>query len=112
MQIIRRTIIPGLLILVLFLFTEACSCNCGNNSGEGNTLKGYIVAIGNDPFSKLAVRTEDDKTYVLQLSKELKEELSKKQGYYYYIQYGDIREEAGISTVVVEKAIPIKQSEK
>lgn len=112
MQIIRRTVIPVILVIVLFVLTEACSCNCGQSSDEGNTLKGYITVIGNEPFTKLALRTDDDKTYTLQVSKELKDELWKKQGSYYYIRYGDIREEAGFSTVVVEKAIPIKKSEK
>jgi len=79
----------------------ACSCNCGKNSEEENTLVGYITVIGNEPFTKLAVRTDEDKTYVLQASKELVLELMKNQGSYYYIKYGELRKEGDHSILVV-----------
>ena len=101
-------IFPFLLLIISF---SAC-CNCGKNLDEGNTLKGFITVIGNEPFTKLAIRTDDNKTYVLQVSKELKDELWKKQGNYYYVKYSDLREEEGVSTIVVEKVIPINKKEK
>lgn len=96
-------IFPFFLLIISF---SAC-CNCGKNLDADNSVKGYITIIGNEPFTKLAIRTDDNKTYVLQVSKELKDELWKKQGNYYNIKYGDLREEEGISTLVVEKVIPI-----
>lgn len=101
-------IFPCLLLIISF---SAC-CNCGNNLDENNTVKGFITVIGNEPFTKLAIRTDDNKTYVLQVSKELKDELWKKQGNYYYIKYGDLREEEGVSTLVVEKVIPLNKESK
>lgn len=99
------------LLLFILLSFNAC-CNCGKNIDEENTLKGTITVIGNEPFTKLALRTDDNKIYVLQVSNELKDELWKKQGSFYYIKYGDIREVEGISTLVVEKVIPIVKEEK
>lgn len=104
-------------LIFLFIFAVIITsfyscCNCGNNADSNNAIKGYIVVIGNEPFTKLAIRTDDNKTYVLQVSKELKDELWKKQGNYYYIKYGDLREEEGVSTLVVEKIIPIINEEK
>ncbi len=90
---------------------SAC-CNCGKNLDENYTVKGIITVIGNEPFTKLAVRTDDNKIYVLQISKELKDELWKKQGNYYYVKFSDLREEEGVSTLVVEKVIPINKEEK
>jgi hypothetical protein len=100
-------ILPSLLLMISF---SAC-CNCGKNLDENNTVKGFITIIGNEPFTKLAIRTDENKTYILQVSKELKDELWKKQGSYYYIKYGDVKEVEGISTLVVEKVIPIIKKE-
>ena len=112
MKISRLILMTILLIFVGSILFPACSCSCGNNSDGNNTLKGYITVIGNEPFTKLALRTDDDKTYILQVSKELRDELWKKQGSYYYIKYGDLREETGNSTIVVEKVVPLTKSEK
>jgi len=107
-----RIILPLFLIVAAFTLHTACSCNCGKTDDTENTIKGYITIVGNEPFTKLAIRTDDNKTYVLQVSKELKNELLKRQGNYYYIKYGDLREENGISTIVVEKIIPLNNETK
>ena len=101
-------ILPSLLLMISF----SMCCNCGKNLDETNTVKGFITVIGNEPFTRLAIRADDNKTYILQVSKELKDELWKKQGSYYYIKYGDIKEVEGVSTLVVEKVIPIIKEEK
>ena len=101
-----------ILPLVLLMISLGACCNCGKNLDETNTVKGFITVIGNEPFTWLAIRTDDNKTYILQVSKELKDELWKKQGSYYYIKYRDIKEVEGVSTLVVEKVIPIIKEEK
>jgi hypothetical protein len=108
MRIKYLIVISFFLIIVVSVFISACSCNCGKE----NFVQGYITVIGHEPFTKLAVRTDDDKTFVLQLSKELNDELWKKQGSFYYIVYGDLREQEGVSTILVEKVIPITKNEK
>ncbi|NJD21156.1 MAG: hypothetical protein FIA82_00580 [Melioribacter sp.] len=100
------------ILFVLFMISFSACCNCGTNLNDSNTVKGFITVIGNEPFTKLAIRTVDNKIYVLQVSNEIKEELWKKQGSYYYVKFGDSREVEGVSTLVVEKVIPIIKEEK
>lgn len=105
----RKVLVVSILIFAA-LFSTGCSCGCGNT--EKNTVKGFITVIGNEPFTKLTVKTNDGKFFVLKGSKELNAELNQKQGSYYLIQYGDLRTEDGNEVLVVEKAIPLKNESK
>jgi hypothetical protein len=107
-----RIILPLFLIVAAFTLYSACSCKCGKNKDGDNTLKGYITVVGNEPFTKLAIRTDDNKIFLLQLSNELKEKLWKEQGTYYYVTYGDLREQEGVATIVVEKVVPLNKETK
>ena len=107
-----RIILPLFLIVSAFTLYTACSCNCGKNSEEESYVKGYITVVGNEPFTKLAVMTDDTKIYLLQCSEELRDQLWKQQGTYYYVTYGDLREQEGVTTIVVEKVIPLNKESK
>lgn len=103
------------MLLVVFvsltaLVLNACGCGCGKS--EENTLKGFISVIGNDPFTKLALKTDEGKFIILKSSKEMNEELNKKQGSYYLIHYSQKITEENNDVVIVEKAIPIKNDSK
>lgn len=101
---------PIFLFIFAVMVTSFYSCcNCGKNLDDSNTVKGVITVVGNEPFTRLAIQTDDDKTYILKCSKELRDELWKHQGSYYVIQYGDIRKEEGMNVLIVEKVIPIKK---
>ncbi|MCX6170496.1 MAG: hypothetical protein NTX65_14215 [Ignavibacteriales bacterium] len=104
-------ILASTIIAAASSFT-GCSCNCGNNGNDESFVKGYITVVGNEPFTKLAVKTDDDMIYILQCSKELKEELWKKQGSFYYIIYSSLQKEEGDSTITVEKIIPLTKDDK
>ncbi len=99
-------------IIIAAASFSGCSCNCGKSGSELNYVKGYITVVGNEPFTKLAIKTNDDKIYVLQCSKELKDQLWKQQGSFYYILYGDLRKEEGDTAIVVEKVIPFTKDDK
>jgi hypothetical protein len=102
-----------LLFLILISFLQfACSCGCGKNSSEEKYIKGYITVVGNEPFIHLAVKTDEGENIILQCSKELENDLMKKQGTYYYIIYGSIKKENNVSTVIVEKVIPFIKENK
>lgn len=105
-----RKAIVVIILLIGSLYVSACSCGCGKT--EDNVKKGFVTVIGNEPFTKLAIKTDDGKFYVLKSSKELSAELSKKQGSYYLIQYGELRTEDDNEVLIVEKAIPIKNENK
>lgn len=106
---IRKAIIT-ILLFAGTLYLSACNCGCGKT--EDNVKKGFITVIGNEPFTKLAIKTDDGKFYVLKSSKELQSELWKKQGSFYLIQYGELRTEDDNEVLIVEKAIPIKNESK
>ena len=97
-----------ILFAVISYMQFACSCGCGKNSSNEKYVKGYITVVGNDPFMHLAIRTDEGKNIILQCSKELENELAKKQGVYYYITYSSIKEENHVTTIVVDKVIPAK----
>jgi hypothetical protein len=98
-----------IVVIILFCFSiffESCSCNCGANNE--NVVKGYIAVVGNEPFSKLAVQSDDNKTFILECSKELEKELWQNQGTRYYIHYSSFRKEGDRTILAVEKVIPIE----
>ncbi|MHB8907230.1 MAG: hypothetical protein ACYC6D_14010 [Melioribacteraceae bacterium] len=106
---LREFILASVIIAAVVSFA-GCSCNCGKKR-EQNYVKGYITVVGNEPFTKLAVKTGDDKIYILQCSKELKDQLWKQQGSFYYILYGDLHKEEGDTAIVVEKVIPVTKGD-
>ena len=107
---LREFILASVIIAAVVSFA-GCSCNCGKKSSEQNYVKGYITVVGNEPFTKLAVITNDNKVFLLQCSKELKNQLWKQQGSFYYILYGDLRKEEGDTAIVVEKVIPVTKGD-
>ncbi len=105
-----RKMILVFIISITALINNACSCCCGKS--EENTIKGFISVIGNDPFTKLAIKTDEGKFIILKSSKEMNEELNKKQGSYYLIHFSKKITDENNDVVIVEKAIPIKNDSK
>ena len=104
-----RKVLIILIVAVFSLLEAGCSCNCGK---QENSIKGYITVVGNEPFTKLALRTENDKVFLLNCSKELESLLLKDQGNFYYITYNNIKEQEGTTIISVEKVVPIKTESK
>ncbi len=102
----RRLLFFSFFTIFSLVIIYGCSCGCGS-SNQDNVVKGYIAVVGNEPFTKLAIQSDDNKTYILQCSDELHKELMQHQGSRYYIQYGDSRKEGDRTILVVEKVIPI-----
>ena len=101
-----KNVLSIAMILFTLIYLSGC-CNCGSDTNSENIVKGYITIIGNNIMEKPALKTDDGKIFLLQVSKELKTELLKKSGNYFFIKYGDLREEDGFPLIVVEKIIPI-----
>jgi hypothetical protein len=96
-------------LILSAILINACSCGCNKNTIIENSVRGYIVVVNNPPFSKVAVKTDEGKLYILECSKELEIQLLKEQGTFFYIKYSDIWEENGESVIVVEKVLPLKK---
>lgn len=108
----HRKIYFAIVFLFCAAYFTACSCGCGDSGNQSSAVTGYIAVVGNEPFTKLAIQTDDNKTYILQCSKELHDELWQQQGRFYAVQYGDMRKEEGMDVLVVEKVIPLKKENK
>ena len=104
----RSKLIIASLVLLTFLLS-AC-CNCGSNNE--NIVKGVITMVGHDQFSRLAVKLENNKAYLLDCSKEIEDELMKNQGNSYAIQFSSIKLEDGVPVLKVEKIAKINPSTK
>jgi len=98
--------------IVLAVFLVTCSSNLSKKSGDFNLMKGFITIVGNEPFVKLALRTDDNQIFLLQLNDELKQKLWKEQGTYYYITYSDLRQHDGTTTITVVKVHPLNEETK
>ena len=96
-----------ILILAASVYITAC-CSCGAQGD--NTVKGYITIVGNEPFAKLAIMLEDNKTFILKCEKDLEDELWKQQGNYFIIEFSESKVEIGEPVLIVEKATPLNQS--
>ncbi len=96
-------------LLGAFYFA-ACSYKYGDAGSQSNAVKGFIVVVGNEPFTKLAIKLDNGKNYLLDCSEELKKELWKQQGNYYTVQFSKSRMEGGVPVLVVEKVTPLNQN--
>jgi hypothetical protein len=104
----KRSLLPIFSLFLGVSILYGC-CNCSKSVSEGNTIKGILTALGNEPFVEIGIKTEDNTNYQLICSKELKTELMKQQGTWYAIQYREQITENGVHKLVVEKAIQIIQ---
>jgi hypothetical protein len=56
-------------------------------SAVNDSVTGVLYAIGNDPFTKLGLQTQDGTMYVLKCTKEIESDLRTKQGKIVTIYY-------------------------
>ncbi|MEJ5351021.1 MAG: hypothetical protein WHS65_05455 [Melioribacteraceae bacterium] len=107
--------LKNILLIIVFgtlpLIISSC-CGCKKIAAEEKIVKGYITVVGNEPFAKLALKTDEDKIYILKCSKELEEELYKQQGNYYTVEFDESRIEMDVPVINVIKAIPLEKENK
>jgi hypothetical protein len=106
----KQLVFIFLFLLTCLVLIEACNCGCGANND--NIVKGYIAVVGNEPFTRLAIQSDDNKTYILQCSDELKNDLWKHQGNRYYIHFSSAKKEGDTTILIIEKVIPITTENK
>lgn len=92
-----------LVALISVFYITAC-CNCGKTTDE-DTVKGVVIIVGHDPFSKVAVMMENEKTYVLECDKKMEKELRDNQGKHYAIKFKESKVVEGVAILVVEDAV-------
>jgi len=64
--------------------------NCNNNKiikNEYPIIKGRIIVIGNEPFTKFAIIDKSKKVYILKYDKKFKNKLLENQGMFVKLSY-------------------------
>lgn len=97
---------------LLFFTVIIVSCcylaGCSSAASVQNPVIGIIQVVGNDPFTRLAININDKDVYLLECTKEVEADLWKNQGKIYEIKYSEVRKSSEGTTLVVNKAIPLK----
>ncbi len=101
-----KLILFAVLILELIILS-GCSSNKMNM--DKNTIKGYITVVRNEPFARLAIKTSDNKVYILECDNNLEKELYNQQGNYFINKYSERKIEMNITVIKVEEAIKLEK---
>ncbi|MCK9280834.1 MAG: hypothetical protein M0P71_09445 [Melioribacteraceae bacterium] len=96
----RKIILALIFLSVIVFVSTGCSCNCGDKE----TLKGMVVVIGNDPFTKPALKLDDGTIFIIEGSEEIVSELLNNQGVKYAVTLGTFRDGPDGKILVVEQA--------
>ncbi len=72
-------LLAGILFLSIALPFQGCSASA-KTFGEPQKLTGVIMTVGNHPFAKLALRTEEGKLYIISGGREIEKSLLSRQG--------------------------------
>ena len=96
--------------LLISLFTAlGCSSSKKDNNAE-KSLTGQIEVVGNEPFTHLAVKINNEKAYILKCDSTSKNLLEQNQGKKVKIFYKSIDESQKPNIIVVERAELIKNN--
>ncbi|NMB82636.1 MAG: hypothetical protein GYA14_12550 [Ignavibacteria bacterium] len=103
----KKIKLSSIIILLLTAVIVSACCNCGQK--QENYLQGEIVVVENEPFTRLALKLNNNAVYFLECSDALNKELRQKQGSFYSVMFRESKIENGIPVLVVEEAVPVKQ---
>lgn len=90
-------------ILIILIITAMIGCVGSNKSRT--ELTGTIFISGNEPFTYLALKGEDDNYYKLLCEENVKKELWSLQGQKVSLEYSDLKKSDRESIVTVKKII-------
>jgi len=87
-----------ILLAVIVISIIGCAGNCNAN----NNISGTLYVAGNEPFTYLALDTEDRTVYKIECTDSLKKELWKLQGKLVDLNYTEIKEFEKMKTAMVD----------
>ena len=91
--------------IVLLTTISISIIGCVGNCTTNNKLSGTLYVAGNEPFTYLALKSDDDKFYKLECDDTLKKELWSMQGKIVNLQYGDIKKTDVEYVVTISKIL-------
>lgn len=93
---------PFFLLIIAAIFA---GCSCGQCSND-KVIEGKIAIVGNEPFTQVALFTDEEESFILICDDEIEKELRGNQGYVYKVAYTGMKktsEGEGLIVVKVEK---------
>ncbi len=106
-----KKIVTVMALSLIMMGLNACS-TCKNTFSEKGKIKGSIVVIGNEPFSKLAIKTDDDNVYILKCKPDVERKLWKKQGDYYLVTFSKTEKDFRALVLIVDEIVPLNKNTK
>lgn len=103
----KKIKLSSIIILLLTVLLVTACCNCG--SKQDNYLQGEIIVVENEPFTRLALKLNNNSVYFLECNEKLNKELRQKQGSFYSIMFRESKIENGFPVLIVEEALPVKK---
>ena len=95
----------GLCVIVVFV-----SLNCSSKGEEGtHRMAGTVQMVGNEPFARLALQTDDGQSYYLQCDSMTTQTLRQNQGKRFTVVYRAIEDLPDGKQMTVLKADPVTQ---
>ena len=90
-------------ILIILLTTIAISLiGCAWNCSANNNLSGTLYVSGNEPFTHLALHSNDDNYYKIECSDSLKKELWQLQGKIIELDIEELKEFDKLNIAIVK----------
>ncbi len=74
----KKTIIKGIFIFIIMSCTFISLCSFRKNNMQ--TVEGYIFIYGNEPFTFIGIKTDNNKEYSISASDDIKKEIRTSQG--------------------------------
>jgi len=81
-----------LLILLTIVLFSLIVIGCAEKCESSNTLTGTIYISGNEPFTHLSLKSEDDNYYKIECPDSLKKELWELQGRKVELTYKELKD--------------------
>ena len=97
----NKHILVPCLLLAMSIYTGCASSKTVFDTPQ--KIVGEIVVIGNEPFTKLAVRVQDGKTYLINCSEGIRKSLLSHQGKIAEVFYDEIEKKNSVDEIKVTK---------
>lgn len=86
-----------LLVLPFFLIGCSSSQDCGKQEKE---ITGISSVVGNEPFTEVAIVTDQNNVYIIKSPENIKNILYNNQGSYFKVKYIDTKDSANIHIII------------
>ncbi len=98
---------PGCMLLLLATFMLAGCSLSGQTTDETHVTTGRIQVIGNEPFTRLALQSDDGTVYVLRCEKSVETMLAGEQGHLVQVEWKVMEKVPEGNAIRVLKAVVV-----